>query len=217
MNRAHTPSPASPQTRSQTDLAELRAIAQDGRNRPLLGGRHFLLFGGAIAIASLIHAGIATRVLDWPLMSISAAWFAAMFGAVLLARTLHRDGKPADTVGHRVEREVWRAGGLVLGAIAVAIFAFAYLAAQNGSADGWYLFVLMPPIIFGVYAIALAASSAAARADFLKPYTVLSVGFMVLTVMLSGTVWQFAATAAGAVIVSVLPGLALLRRERAGG
>lgn len=203
---------------AQSDLAQLRAIAEEGRNRPLLGGRQFIVFGAAIAVASLLHALIAMRVLSWPPMSISAVWFGVMFAAAMIGRTMRRGGTDRGNAGSRVEREVWRAAGFVLGTIAVGIFAYAFLdSARSGSPDAWFLFVLMPPIVFGVYAIALAASAAASQANYLKPYAALSVVFLVLTLMLSGTVWQFVATATGAIVVSVLPGLILLARERAIG
>ena len=115
-------------------------------------------------------------------------------------------------------REVWRAGGSMLGALAVAIFLFAYMQLRaTGSSEAFRLFTLMPPVTFGVYAIALAASAAAARATYLRPYAVLAVAFLVATVLLAASLWQFAAMAVGAFVVSVLPGLSLIHRERAHG
>ena len=46
---------------AQDDLRMMRELAEEGRNRPLLGGREFVLFGCAIALASLLHAAILER------------------------------------------------------------------------------------------------------------------------------------------------------------
>ena len=196
----------------ESDLAALRMLAEQGRDRPLLGGREFVVFGLAIALASAIHGAIVADWLPLPPASLAIVWFVVIGGAVFATR-MTRAGKTAIGVANRVEWEVWRAGGWVLGVLAIGILAHAMLT----GVEGYRLFALMPPVTFGVYAIALAASSAAARADYLRPYAALSVVFLALTVMLASTVWLYWTAAVGALVVSVLPGLALLRRERAHG
>ena len=37
---------------AQDDLRMMRELAEEGRSRPLLSGRHLLLFGAAIALAT---------------------------------------------------------------------------------------------------------------------------------------------------------------------
>ena len=202
---------------NEADFTELRALAEEGRNRPLLGGRHFVLFGLAIVLASALHAAIVARILAWPPFSIAIVWGVVMGGASIIGRTLPQK-TAALSVGNRVERAVWAASGAVLATMALGIFAFAALQLRaTGDPASFQLFALMPPITFGVYAIALAASAEAARAAFLKPFAALSIAFLVLTVLLAHSVWQFAAMAAGALVVSVLPGVALLRRDPADG
>ena len=202
---------------SEMDLARLKALAEEGRNRPLLGGRHFILFGAALALASLMHAAILARVLPWPPIAFAAVWLVWMGGASVAARIIPK-GASSGTIGNRVERQVWNVGGVVLAALALGILAHAMLAmGRTESAEGFRLFVLLPPVTFGVYAIAMAASAAAAQADHLRPYAVMSVVFLVLTVMLAGSIWQYLAMAAGAVLVSVVPGFVLLRREAGHG
>ena len=206
---------ASEITDASAELATLRALAEEGRNRPLLGGTHFVVWGCAIAIASLTHMAIVTGALPWPPLSLAGVWLALMTGAAIVARVATKSRKPQNTVGNRVEHEVWRAGGSVLAVTSLAILAFAYLQmGRTGSPDAFRLFAMLPPLTFGVYAIALAASAAAARADYLRPYAALSVAFLVLTTLLAGDVWQIAAQAAGALTVSVLPGFILIRHER---
>lgn len=74
----------------------------------------------------------------------------------------------------------------------------------------------MPPLTFGVYAIALNASAAAGdQLARLRPFVGLSIAFGIGTVLLAGTVWQLMVLAVGALVCSVWPGFLLLRRERA--
>lgn len=203
----------SPQRTAQDDLRMMRELAEEGRNRPLLGGREFVLFGCAIAFASLLHAAILHRLLPLPPMALAVVWFAAMMIAVILSRFM-RSGEAKPTTANRVEKEVWRAGGYVIGALALSILANALM---GQTPRGFFLFTLLPPVVFGVYAIAMAASSAAARDTTLRKYAVLSFAFLVLTTLLAGSPAQYLAMAVGALLVSIVPGLELIRRERAGG
>ena len=198
----------------KADLAALRALAEEGRRRPLLGGRYLVAFGIAIALASAVHGAIAARALLWPMWTIALVWAGAMAAAGLFAG-IGRGHRPALDIGNRVEREVWRAAGFVLGGIALSVLAFGYLTlARSGEPVGFLLFAMMPPITFGTYAIALAATIAGAQVPVLRPFAALSIAFMVATVLLAGSLWQFAVMALGALVVSVIPGFLLLSRER---
>lgn len=207
-----SPAPAS----AHDDLARLRALAEEGRIRPLLGGRELVLYGLALALAATLHALIVLRILAWPLWSLALVWFGIMFGTTLVANIFRgRDREaPTPTTAALVERGVWQAAGAVLGVLALAILAFGYLAMSRGDEGGFRLFVLMPPIVFGIYAIAMSASAVAAHSTALRPFAVLSIAFMVATVLLADTAWQLFATALGGLVVSVVPGMLLLGRER---
>ena len=202
---------------AQDDLRVMRELAEEGRVRPLLGGREFVIFGVAIALASLLHAALVYGLLPWPPMALAAIWFGTMMLAVLLAG-IARSGRGRPTTANRVEMEVWRAGGYVLGSLALSIFAYGMLTmSRSGSDQGFFLFTLLPPVVFGVYAIAMAASSAAARDPSLRGFAITSVALLVVTTLLAGSPTQYLVMAAGAVMVSILPGLMLLRREREHG
>ena len=207
-------SPANPI--AQDDLARLRALAEEGRIRPLLGGRELVLYGIAIALAAMLHALIGMRVLAWPLWSIAAVWLVIMSATGLVTRAARAsEDRPAPaTTAALVERQVWQVAGATLGTLALSILAYAYLALSRGDDTGFRLFVLMPPVVFGVYAIAMAASATAAHSDALRPFAVLSIAFLVATTLLAGSAWQLFATALGGIVVSVVPGMLLLRRER---
>ncbi len=199
------------------DLARLRAIAEEGRKRPLLGGRHLILWGCVIALASLLHAMIVRGTIALPPIGIAAVWFGLTGAAALVSNSaLFNQKKHAHSgdVANRMERGIWKIGGAFFGVITVGIFMRALIALQNdGDSSLFELFALMPAITFGVYAIILRASAEAANFHKLKLYSWLSLAFVAISVLLIGHIAQFVTTAIGAVLVSVLPGRLLLRLE----
>ena len=201
------------------DLAQLRALAEEGRRMPLLGGRHMILWGCAIMSAALLHWGVVTQLLPWPMMSLAFIWFGLTGAAGLLSgsrfvlRPQHRESRD---LGNRVERVIWQFGGAFLGIVSISIFVSAVIAEQqSGSTQRFIFFALMPPISFGVYAIALRTTAEAAAQNMLKPYALASLFFAALTVLLAGSAWQMPATALGIFVVAILPGRRMLKEERA--
>jgi hypothetical protein len=198
------------------DLARLRAIAEEGRRLPLLGGRYLILWGGIVALATILHGAVVAQILPLPPIAIAVIWFGLMSGAWLITHFgLGRSAKPsASDIGNRIERTVWQIGGGFLGLIAISIFLGAFITlSQSGDVSRFALFGLMPPIMFGVYAIALRVTAEAAIQPVLKPYTLISLIFAVLTTLLTGQIWQFVASAIGICMVVIVPGWILLRIE----
>lgn len=198
----------------QEDLARLRAIAEEGRNAPLLGGWHLILWGGAIATALMINWAVDERILPWPGYSLAIAWFgiifAAWIGSVLLGR--REAGKPgAFTIGNKVERTAWTWAGAFLTTIAVALFLRAALAGDPAS---WSLFAVMAPVGFGAYAVAIGTTAVASGDHGATPYALLSLAFAAATTLLIGQPEQYPAAAAGVAIVTISCGVRHLRTAR---
>ncbi len=194
------------------DLARLRAIAEEGRAAPLLGGRHLILWGGAMTAALLINWAVIQRILSWPGYSLAISWFGitllAWIGSLLLGRK--ETGKPGEfTIGNKIERAVWTNVGAFLTILAVGLFARASLA---GDSDAWALFAIMPPVAFGAYALALTATAVASGGGRL--YAWLSLGFAAATTILIGDASQYLAAAAGVALVTISSGVGQLRAER---
>lgn len=201
----------------QEDLARLRAIAEEGRNAPLLGGWHLILWGGAIATALLVNWAVVERLLPWPGHALAIIWFgiisAAWIGSALLGR--REAGKPGEfTIGNKVERAVWTAVGGFLTTLAVALLVRAILI---GDPQAWSLFAMMSPVSFGAYAVALSASASAANAGAGRICALLSLGFAAATVFLIGDPAQYPVAAAGVALVTIPTGLRHLRAERRAG
>ena len=201
---------------TQEDLSRLRAIAEEGRNAPLLGGWHLILWGGAMALALLINWAVEQRILPWPGWSLAISWF----GIVLIAwgisiaiarRQAERPG--AASVGNQVERTAWMTAGGFLFALSIALFARASL---SGVLESWSLFAMMPPVTFGAYAIALHVSAVASRSAAGRPYVLVALAFAAATAFLIGEPSQHLVAAVGIFLVSIPPGLAHLAAARRG-
>ncbi len=203
-------------TTAQDDLRMMRELAEEGRSRPLLSGRHLVLFGAAIAVASLLHGAVLEGIFAWSPMALPLIWLGLVTPAVLASRVWRpAPGDCPQTIGHKVEQTVWQAGGAFLGVVSLATLALAFLRLeQSGETMTFFLMSMIAPITFGVYAIALAASAVAGRVPALKAYSALAMVFVVASALTAGSAIQFVVMAAGAVLVSVLPGLMLLKRER---
>lgn len=201
-------------TDSIEDFARLRAIAEEGRQAPLLGGSHFILWGVAISAALLVNWAVDERVLAWPAYSLAFSWFgltgaAAAFSVLLGRRKMASAG--AYSIGNKVEASVWRWAGAFLTIIALAIFVRAALAGDHG---GWPLFAIMSPVGFGAYAIAIGTTAVAANDRGALPFALLSLAFAGLTTLLIGKSEQFPVAAAGIVLVVIGCGLRHLALER---
>ncbi len=201
------------------DIAVVRALAEEGRFAPLLGGRFFVLWGAVTAVGYLINWAVVVRALALPATAIPAAWFVLIGAGVVSSRLLQRglpDKPGASALGNQVERAVWSAAGSVLIVIAVSFFVFAqFIADGEGRDAGWTIYAAFPPIIFGVYAIALQATAAAARASLLNPIVRLSIAIGAATTLLAASPAQHLLAALGIAVVSVAPGILMMRKEPA--
>jgi len=203
----------------EEDLAFVRQVAESGRTTPLLGGRFLVLWGCTVALATVINWLIATRVLPVSVWGIPIAWFGLTGIAFLISmgfksRLSRTTG--AATIGNRVERAVWQMAGLFF-----SIFFFGLAALpivqklMGGTTDvAFYrLFSLFPPITFGVYAIAISATAAAADHRLLRVSAWVALGFLFLTLIAMNQSYQLLISATGIIFVLVVPGLFMLRDE----
>ena len=202
---------------SHEELARLRAIAEEGRTAPLLGGWHLILWGVAMSVALSINWAVVERHLPWPGYSLAYSWFGlaalAWLGSLLLGRR-KGDRPGAFTIGNRVERMVWIIAGGFLSLFAIALFLRAMLI---GDAEAFRLFEVMPPVAFGAYAVAIGASATAARDRGGRFYVLIALLLAAATALLIGDGAQYPVAAAGIALVSIGYGLRQLRAERLAG
>ena len=201
---------------SPDDLSRLRAIAEECRRTPLLGGWHLILWGCAMSLALLIDWAVLRRILPLPGEALAISWFgivaAAWAGSILLGRS--KASEPgAFSVGNRVERAVWMTAGAFLFVLSAALVGRASL---GGERADWSLLAIMSPAMFGAYAIALQASAVAGGTGA-RPFVVVSLAFAAATGFMIGDPNQSLLAAAGVALVSIPAGLRHLSAARRAG
>ncbi len=198
-----------------SELAYVRALAEEGRDAPLIGGFYYLLWGGLMGAAALAAFLLATGAVSLGPVNIFSVWITA--GLIGWAASLLHDrrsgAKPgALTIGNRTAQAVWFSVGVFMTLLWIAII-FAH---DNFTALGvppYFLFSMMFPAAFGLYGVAFYASAVAARLDWLKWFSLVSWGFSVACVFLAGSNYQFLAGAIGSLVCAALPGFLLMRDE----
>ena len=198
-----------------SELAYVRSLAEEGRDAPLVGGVHYVLWGGLMGAASLCAFLILTGVAPIRGVPVSAPWIVAgLIGwcASLLMRRVTGPKPGALTMGNRTAQAVWFAVGIFVTAFWVGLMIVHDDFTQYG-VPRYFLFSLMFPVSFGVYGVAFYATATAARLSWLKGFALLSWGFSVAALFLMTSNYQFLLGAAGCFLCAGLPGLLLMRQE----
>jgi len=193
------------------ELARLRDIAEQGRNAPLLGGSHMLIWGAVISLALLIHWVFLMGLTGLPEYFLAINWFGLIgAGWVLsfLVETKQQDKSEIYSFGNQTANNVWTSVGAFLAILAVSLFAYALAAGDRGA---WSILSIMAPVSFGSYSIALNATHVAAPGNGLRVFAYISLGFCVVTALMIGSSAQHLVAAGGMLFSVVIPGLKLQR------
>ena len=190
------------------DLAYARNLAEEGRQAPLIGGAYLVMFGVLLALAYGAQYAALTGV--FPLNNVGLVWLAfgaaAVIGSLLL-RGRVRAMPGAASVANRTDRTVWQAVSwailfVVAGAIARGIAYGDYSATNAIMAAG-----------FGLYGVALYSTASLSGHMWLRAFAWLSWSASFTMWLFLGQPWAYLAAAAGAVLVLLVPGLIMMRRE----
>jgi len=126
------------------DIAFMRALAEDGREGPMVGGSILVLFGVVYAGASLftsyaIGTGLAREPLFFPIV-----WFGAtaLAMAVLLAMKLRQ---PRKVGAARAAGLAWAAAGWTICAIIASLM---LIGIRTGN---WSVMEVMGPVVLAIY------------------------------------------------------------------
>ncbi len=201
-------------TSSHDDLARLRAIAEEGRRAPLLGGAHLILWGSVVSAALLFNWAVDMRLLPLPPYSLAFSWFGLVFLGWLASRLIAQrqaGTNGAFAIGNRIENLVWAWAGAMLTVLAVALFVRGLL---SQGASGWALFAIMSPISFGTYAVAIGVSGAVAEDRGAAVFALLALAFAAATTLLIGRPEQLPVAAVGVILVTIPSGIRQLARAR---
>lgn len=194
------------------DIAYMRAMAHEGRNAPLLVGPVMVVAGVVFSLASLAHWVLVTgfpQVSSWAQLWVwvSAAVVFAIGLAVVLRRQSRRPG--AGSAGNRASGAAWSGVGYGIFATWVSLMA-------AGAASGdWTLMRVMPIVVLVAYGSAWFVAGSMAGARWMKGVALLSYASAAVLGAFIDSPMVLLVYAVLLVLVALLPGLALMRREPA--
>jgi hypothetical protein len=197
------------------EVAYVKALAEEGRNAPLVGGVLYVIWGVAMGIAALATYASAAGMIALPFVGGLWFWVAALITGwaasfILGSKSLTKPG--ALTVGNKTARAAWIAVGVFMSVFWIAAMLFQARLSAAGF-EPRFLFGLMFPVAFGLYGIAFLATAVAARLDWMRGFAIASWVFSVAALYFIGDARQFLVGAAGSLLCAALPGVLMMRRE----
>lgn len=197
------------------DLAYVKALAEEGRDTPLVNGVTYVIWGGLIGLTALIVYADAIGWIDLGPTAGYAPWIAAFVigWASSLFFGRRAGAKPgASTIGNRTASAVWLGVGLFMTGFWLTLM----IVHDNFTAAGvppYFLFNLMFPIGFGVYGIAFFATAAAGRLPWLRTFAFVSWGCSISALFLMASPHMLLVAAFGSFVCVLAPGLIFMRGE----
>lgn len=190
------------------DLAYARTLAEEGRQAPLIGGGFLVLFGVLLAVAYTGQwAALAGFV---PTMAIGFIWMGfgllAFIGCFMLTGRV-RSLPGGASLANKADRSVWQGvaigiGAVVVGAILRGVVTDDMTAANAIMAAG-----------FGMYGIALFTTASVSSEKWLQTFAWISWAVSVALWFFLNDAWAYLLAAGASVVVLIIPGVMLLRRE----
>lgn len=194
------------------DIAYLRAMAAEGRRTPLLGAAILIWAGLIFSTASIVAWASASGALPITQDQTSFVWLGAMvlFAIVLTIACRRMNGKPG------AMSPVNRAAGTAWMGVGIAIFVLSLsMAAAVWRFQSGEVLAIFPSLIFALYGSGWAVSAAMSDKKWLWWVAIGAwVGAPVLA-LLTGDPAQYLAYAVGLLLLTVAPGVVLIRQEPA--
>jgi len=200
-------------TRSELmqDLAYVRTLAEEGRSAPLLGGAHFVAWGLLVAAAWAGHYWVISNYTQAELgMPLGILWggFGVLAGVMSVILQRRMRGKPGlSSGGNRAERAIWE--GISLAMFAIALGAILRMAVfKDFDAPNTIL-----PAAVALYGAGMIATARFSKEKVLQVSGVAAVVFGLALQVIANEPYVYLLGSAGALVVLVIPGIILLRRE----
>lgn len=194
------------------DIAYMRGLAHEGRKTPLLGGSILIAVGLIFAPASVAHWALMTGVVDLPGQAFNGIWLIAMVAFFVALATLRvRIGRKPGAFSpvNKATGAAWMGVGIGIFVMAIAMSIVAWKV-QSGIPV-----LLFPSLIFALYGAGWAVSATMSDKKWLWW---LAIGAWVATpliAVLTGEAEQYLAYAAGLLLLTVVPGVIMVREEPA--
>jgi len=197
------------------DIAFMRALAQDGRRGPMIGGATLVSAGVIFSIATLVCWAMATG-----LIAAQAAWFlgdwVAAMGihvavmAILVGRWRRKGHPGAAGAANRAFRWAWSACGWSIAVI------FAGSALTVWRTHSWMVFASFPTIILALYGAAWSVSAAMSDRKWMRWVAVGSFAAALGMALVPDVSAGYLAFAAALILLAAVPGYILMREEPSG-
>jgi len=192
------------------DIAFMRALAEEGRSTPLLGGAVMLAAGLVFGGASLIHFAISAtgaHLTPWiyPILWIGAGVVFTV--ALQLIKARYRGRAGAQSPGNRAMRAVWRGVGAAIFSLFVAFAVAAW------KLDNPVVFALMTSGILALYGAAWTLAAQMSDHKWMNWFALISFAFAALMPLMLDDSRIFLVYAAALGLTAALPGAILMRQE----
>jgi hypothetical protein len=194
------------------DITFMRDLANEGSNAPLLFGGVMVAAGLIFGLASVGHWLVATGALRLPPWWLMANWLTAagVFGVVCTRLVRRAGARPGSNSGAN------RATGAAWSGVGFAIFAsWAGLAAMAVATGDWRIMNAFPVLILALYGAAWFIAGELSRQGWIKLVALAAFVAAVVMGALANTAHLMLAYAVCLVLVAVVPGIVLMRREPA--
>ncbi|MGO4410200.1 MULTISPECIES: hypothetical protein [unclassified Brevundimonas] len=192
------------------DIAYMKALAQEGRQAPLLGGSILISAGLIFGLASIFAYGIDSGIIAVAPVAYAILWGGAMlaFFAVLMWQIRRSCYKPgAKSAANRAASAGWMGVGL---GVFVMSLSMAVIGWKTHSAIPSLIF---PSLIFALYGSGWAVSATMSDQKWQWKLAIACWIAAPLIAFLSGSPLMWLAYAAGLFLFALLPGVLLVRQE----
>ena len=194
------------------DIAYVRALAEEGRRAPLLSGPVLVaaavIFGGASLLQWAVQTGV-WAVNPWAQLWI---WIGAgvLFGAALALICARMRRKPGyNSVSNTAVGAAWSGIGFLIFTVWLSLVA---MGVRTGD---WSAMQMMPSLVFAAYGAAWTVASAMSGQKWINAVALASYGGAVLLGVFTGQPAGYLVFVVLLFGVVLIPGLVLMRRERA--
>jgi len=190
------------------DLAYARTLAEEGRQAPLIGGGFLVLFGVLLAIAYTAQWAVLASFI--PNIAIGFIWVGfgvlAFIGCFMLSGRV-RSLPGGASLANKADRSVWQSVAIGIGAVVIG-------AILRGAITGD---MTAPNAImaagFGMYGIALFTTGCVSSQSWLRAFAWIAWAVSAALWYFLNDAWAYLLAAGASVVVLIVPGLMLLRRE----
>lgn len=195
----------------QNDIDYMKSLAVDGARGPLRNGASLMWAGVLYAVASCVHYAFVTHLIPYPnpwFIALNWLLASAIFAVLAVTTAPRRTGKPSDLAC--VAYSAWTAVGLSIGAFIALLIVVANVLQQLETVT-----FIIAPFVLIVYGIGWWVSAAASAQKWTR---LVAIGcFIAAPVLglLTGKPEQLIAYAVCLVLFAAIPGMVLMRADRA--